>query len=147
MPAVHPAVLLQHIRRLAGGPSAGELSDRDLLRLYTTRRDEGAFAALVQRHGPMVWHVCCRLLRQEQDAEDVYQATFLVLARKAAGICWQESIAGWLYGVATRLALKTRSRVARRAAPIPAVQEVAADPLEAITGRELLGGETRPRPL
>ena len=66
MPAVHPAAVLQHLRRLAGGPPAGEVSDRELLGRYSARRDEGAFAAVVQRHGAMVWRACRRLLRQEQ---------------------------------------------------------------------------------
>jgi RNA polymerase sigma factor (sigma-70 family) len=138
MPATHPAVLLHHIRRLAGGPPAGELSDRELLRRYTARRDEGAFAALVQRHGAMVWRTCRRLLHRNQDAEDVYQATFLVLARKAAGPGWQESIAGWLYAVATRLARKARCDAARRQAPVALPAQLAADPLANISGRELL---------
>jgi RNA polymerase sigma factor (sigma-70 family) len=136
MPAADPAVLVQHIRRLAGAP-AGEASDRDLLRHYADRRDERAFAALVRRHGPMVWRACRRLLRQEQDAEDVYQATFLVLARKADAQPWQDSVAGWLYGVAVRLAHKARCRAARRPVAAGAVG-VVADPLDSLSGRELL---------
>jgi RNA polymerase sigma factor (sigma-70 family) len=135
MPA-DAAVLVQHIRRLAGGPAA-EVSDRELLRHYTARRDEAAFAALVRRHGPMVWRACRRLLRQEQDAEDVYQATFLVLAKKADAQQWQDSVAGWLYGVAVRLAHKARCRAARRPAAVGAAG-VAADPLDSLSGRELL---------
>jgi RNA polymerase sigma factor (sigma-70 family) len=136
MPAVYPAALLHHLRRLTGG-AGGEPTDRDLLCRYAARRDADAFAALVRRHGPMVWRACRRLLRQEQDAEDVYQATFLVLARKAAATGWQESVAGWLYAVATRLARKARSQAARHPAAIGAGAETA-DPLEAMSGRELL---------
>jgi RNA polymerase sigma factor (sigma-70 family) len=137
MPAADAAVIVQHIRRLAGGPSVGEASDRELLRHYTDRHDEAAFAALVRRHGPMVWRACRRLLRQEQDAEDVYQATFLVLAKKADAQQWQDSVAGWLYGVAVRLAHKARCRATRRFAAVGAAG-VVADPLDHLSGRELL---------
>src|SRR5262245_16767257 len=109
-----PETLLQPVRRLLESHGTSHLSDRELLHRFTTRRDEAAFAALVERHGSMVLGVCRRLLRREQDAEDVFQATFLVLARKAARLRWQESISNWLYGVARRLALKARVKLARR---------------------------------
>jgi RNA polymerase sigma factor (sigma-70 family) len=109
-----PRTLLRHIRHLAGPCATAELSDRDLLERFAGRRDEAAFAALVQRRGPLVLQVCRRLLRQEQDAEDVFQATFLVLAKKAGAIRWRDSIAPWLYGVAYRLALKARAEAVRR---------------------------------
>jgi RNA polymerase sigma factor (sigma-70 family) len=137
MPATYPAALLQHIRCLAGGATTAEPSDCELLRCYSSRRDEDAFTTLMKRHGPMVWRACRRLLSHEQDAEDVYQATFVVLARKAAGSDWSESIAGWLHAVATRLARKARCQAARR--PIPAASSAdSANPLDAMTGRELL---------
>ena len=79
-------------------------------------RDEEAFAALVHRHGPMVLRVCRSVLGHEQDAEDGFQATFLVLARKAAALSWQESIAGWLYETARRLA-REAARIACSASP------------------------------
>ena len=106
--------LLRHIRHVAGPCAPAKLSDRDLLERFAGRREEAAFAALVQRHGPLVLHVCRRLLRHEQDAEDVFQATFLVLARKAGAVRWRDSIASWLHAVAYRLALKARVEYARR---------------------------------
>jgi hypothetical protein len=78
--------VLRHIRTLAGPPATTALTDSQLLRAFAGHHDEAAFEALVQRHGPLVLSVCRRVLRQEQDAEDAFQATFLVLARKAASI-------------------------------------------------------------
>src|SRR5262249_2302063 len=78
------------------------------------RRDERVCEPLLKRHGPVVWGVCRRALRDGHDAEDVFQATFLVLAQKAGSIRQQTSLAGWLHGVASRLALKARARSARR---------------------------------
>src|SRR5439155_15875563 len=76
--------------------------------------DENAFAALVRRHGALVLSVGQRILQQNQDAEDVFQATFLVLARKAASVRWRESVANWLYAVAHRLALEAKGDACRR---------------------------------
>src|SRR5437867_4381288 len=84
-------------------------TDQDLLDRFARHRDEAAFADLVRRHGPMVLGVCRRVLRHEQDAEDVFQAAFLVLVRKAESIRRQESVGGWLYRVAYRLALRARA--------------------------------------
>jgi len=106
--------LLRHINHLAGPCAAAELSDRDLLERFANCREEAAFAALVRRHGPLVLHVCRRLLRQEQDAEDVFQAAFFVLAKKAKSVRWHGSVAPWLHAVAHRLALKARSEAVRR---------------------------------
>ena|SRR2546428_7844774 len=86
--------LLRHIHKLAGEApdSTRRLSDRQLLDDFTTRHDETAFAALVARHGPMVLRVCRRVLNQEQDAEDAFQATFLVLARNTGSIRKREAL-------------------------------------------------------
>jgi RNA polymerase sigma factor (sigma-70 family) len=89
-------------------------TDAELLTCFLANRDEAAAAALVQRHGPMVWGVCRRMLRHVQDAEDAFQATFLVLVRKAASIVPRERVANWLYGVAHHIALKARALAARR---------------------------------
>jgi RNA polymerase sigma factor (sigma-70 family) len=106
--------LLRHIRHVAFQLDAGELTDGQLLERFLSRREETAFAALVRRHGPMVPGVCRRVLRSDHDAEDAFQATFLVLIRKAASILPRELVGHWLYGVAYRTALKARSMSARR---------------------------------
>jgi RNA polymerase sigma factor (sigma-70 family) len=106
--------LLRDAQRSLGAPPAGGLSDRQLLEHFARRRDTDAFAALVRRHAALVYGVGWRLLRRDQDAEDVFQATFLVLARKAGAVRWRDSVANWLYGVARRLALKARSAARRR---------------------------------
>jgi RNA polymerase sigma factor (sigma-70 family) len=90
------------------------LSDGKLLERFVRRREEASFAALVRRHGPMVLAVCRRLLRHNQDAEDSFQATFLVLSKKAHRLRRPELLANWLYGVAYRTALHARQRAARR---------------------------------
>jgi RNA polymerase sigma-70 factor (ECF subfamily) len=89
------------------------LTDRQLLERFVARREQAAFEALVQRHGPAVLGICRRELACEQDAEDVFQATFLVLARRAALIPWRESIGHWLQAVARRLALRARCSAGR----------------------------------
>jgi RNA polymerase sigma factor (sigma-70 family) len=106
--------VLHHLRRLAGAPRPGESTDAQLLQRFARKRDEAAFALLVQRHGPMVLGVCRRVLGNSHDAEDAFQATFLILARKAAAVGWRDSVAAWLYTVAYRLALRVRSHAARR---------------------------------
>jgi RNA polymerase sigma factor (sigma-70 family) len=90
--------------------------DCELLRRFARERDEEAFAGLVRRHGPLVLGVCRRLLQHEQDAEDVFQATFLVLARRASSIRKREAVGSWLYGVARRLALQAQADAVRRQA-------------------------------
>ena len=105
--------LLRHLRGLAL-PGAGQLPDRELLQRFASDRDGAAFEELVRRHGPMVLRVCRRILREEHDAEDAFQATFLVLARKAGLLQRQESVGNWLYGVASRLALRARADAAGR---------------------------------
>jgi RNA polymerase sigma factor (sigma-70 family) len=129
--------LVRHICRLVGGDFPGQGSDGDLLRRYAAGHDEAAFAALVQRHGPMVWKACRRALCDHHDAEDVFQATFLVLARKAGAVHWRDSVAGWLYAVALRLAAKARCQAARRPLAAP-VEPAAPDPVAALSARDLL---------
>jgi RNA polymerase sigma-70 factor (ECF subfamily) len=94
----------------------GGLSDGELLECFIACREEAAFEALVRRHGPMVLGVCRRVLGHGHDAEDAFQATFLVLVRKAASIVPRELVGSWLYGVAYRTALKAKAAIARRRA-------------------------------
>jgi RNA polymerase sigma factor (sigma-70 family) len=109
--------LLHYLRRLGSeGTDAAEDGDPHLLRRFATRGDEAAFTALVRRHGPMVWSVCSRLLPQTPDVEDAFQATFLVLVRKAHAIRKPELLGPWLYGVAWRVADKVRRAAGRRRA-------------------------------
>jgi RNA polymerase sigma factor (sigma-70 family) len=106
--------LLHHLHKLAGGPCAPHGTDRQLVDAFAARRDETAFATLVARHGPMVLRVCRRVLNHEHDAEDAFQATFLVLAKNIASIRRREALAGWLHGVAYRTAMKAKRSAARR---------------------------------
>src|SRR5262249_27321107 len=131
--------VLRHLRELIAANTAVPQPDGELLEQYAARHDEAAFAALVRRHGPLVWSVCRRLLRDGPDAEDAFQATFLVLARAAGSVRKQGSLASWLYGVAYRTAAQARRRAAaRRRHELRADRRPPADPLEEITGRELL---------
>ena len=107
--------LVRQLRKLVAGQAANNLSDRELLEHFVAQRDQAAFAALVRRHGPMVFGVCRRVLHHVQDAEDAFQATFLVLARKAASIRKLESVGSFLHGVAHRVAAKARAQTIRRA--------------------------------
>jgi len=106
--------VLQHLRRAALLRDGAGLTDGQLLEDYLRRREEAALAALVRRHGPMVWGVCRRVLRNYHDAEDAFQATFLVLVRKAASVVPREMVVNWLYGVAHQTALKARATTAKR---------------------------------
>jgi len=102
------------LRRLVDRATLAERSDRELLGQFRDNGDEEAFALLVRRHAGLVLGVCQRVLGNMQDAEDAFQATFLVLARKAGAVAWQENIKNWLHGVAHRVALKARRRNLRR---------------------------------
>src|SRR5215207_6475624 len=106
--------VLGSLRRRALLHDSAGLGDGELLERFIGRRDEAAFEALVWRHGPMVLGVCRRVLRNEADAEDAFQDTFLVLVRKAAAVVPRELVANWLYGVARQTALKARATVAKR---------------------------------
>ncbi len=116
MASVQQSPVLRHLRELRNTGALAAASDAELLRGFLVRHEEAAFAVLVRRHGPMVLGVSRRVLRQAQDAEDVFQATFLLLARKAGSIRKPESVGGWLHGVAHRLALRTRTQDSRRQA-------------------------------
>jgi RNA polymerase sigma factor (sigma-70 family) len=106
--------LLRHIEHLAAHDGTRQRTDRELLDDFAAGRDEAAFAALVARHGPMVLRVCRRVLHHEQDAEDAFQAAFLVLARGVASIRDRGALASFLHGVAFRTAMKARRSAARR---------------------------------
>jgi RNA polymerase sigma factor (sigma-70 family) len=112
MAASQMTMVIQHLRRVL--PDGAGLTDEQLLVDYISSRDEAALAALVRRHGPMVWGVCSRVLRNHHDAEDAFQATFLVLVRRAASIASRGLLANWLYGVAHQTALKARATAAKR---------------------------------
>ncbi len=114
MTRVQLAPVLRHIRKLAGADPAQELSDTQLLKRFAAGREENAFAALVKRHSRLVWSVCWHVLRHQQDAEDAFQATFLLLARQAGSIRQTEAVGSWLYRVAYRVATKARMAMARR---------------------------------
>src|SRR5205823_6469758 len=115
MPTGPLSAVIQHL--LADvAPAAGGMTDGELLARFLRSRDEDALAALVQRHGPMVWGVCRRLLHSHHDAEDAFQATFLVLLRKAASVVPREMVSNWLYGVAHQTARKARATAAKRRA-------------------------------
>jgi RNA polymerase sigma factor (sigma-70 family) len=96
--------------------TVGGLSDSRLLDRFMSQREEVVFEAIIQRHGPMVWGVCRRVLRDHHDAEDAFQATFLVLARKAASVMPREKLGNWLYGVAYQTAMKARATTSKRRA-------------------------------
>ena len=106
--------ILQQLRSTVFRLDGAGLTDGELLECFITEREDAAFAALVRRHGPMVWGVCRRILPSHHDAEDAFQATFLVLVRKAASVVPREKVANWLYGVAHQTALNTRAAAARR---------------------------------
>jgi RNA polymerase sigma factor (sigma-70 family) len=104
----------KHLQILFSAGAVGDLTDGELLEGFVARRDEGAFEALVERHGPMVLQICRGVLADPNDAQDAFQATFLVLVRKAGSIRKRESVASWLFGVAGRVAARVRADAARR---------------------------------
>jgi RNA polymerase sigma factor (sigma-70 family) len=107
---------LRHFRTLYQLGAAGSLTDAQLIERFVARQEDAAFEALVMRHGPMVLGICRRVLPDRHDAEDAFQATFLVLVRRAGSIARPELLGNWLYGVAYRTAMEARTRSARRRA-------------------------------
>src|SRR6516225_2559086 len=111
------AKLSTFLRRLTRGMVAetmADQSDRELVERFLAGQGEAVFEAIVRRHGPMVYRVCWRVLQHHQDAEDAFQATFLVLAQRLRTVRKHASLASWLHGVAYRVALKAKSAAAIR---------------------------------
>ncbi len=129
--------LVRHLRRLTGRPDAS-VPDAELLHRFVAAGDEAAFELLLWRHGPMVRGVCQRMLRHTQDAEDAFQATFLTLLRKAGSISHCESLAGWLYRVAYRVALRAQDVAARQPKRLPPHSDAPApEPISDLIWRDL----------
>jgi RNA polymerase sigma factor (sigma-70 family) len=138
------SVSLQHLGRTLAARDLAGLSDAELVGRFAERRDEAAFTALVRRYGGVVFGVCRRVLRHEQDAEDAFQAAFLVLARKAASVRRAGEVGNWLYGVAYNVARKAKAMRHRRelkeraaAQPRRDTPAVLPDDLREILDREL----------
>jgi RNA polymerase sigma factor (sigma-70 family) len=135
----HGAVL-RHIHRIFGAGTVSGMSEGELLERFVSCRDEAAFEALVVRHGPMVLGVCRQVLRDPDAAEDAFQATFLILVRKAGTLRRRELLGNWLYGVAYRVALRARAEGARRRQrERPGGEERAVEP-----ARETMPDDLRP---
>jgi RNA polymerase sigma factor (sigma-70 family) len=139
MANAHLRPVIHYLRKLALRSPPEERGDDELLHRFVDSRDEAAFAALVHRHGPMVFSLCRRVLRDAHEAEDCLQAVFLVLARKAAALLKPERLASWLYGVAYRTALKARTRSARRRK-----REIPLVDLPIVRNEDRIGQELRP---
>src|SRR5947209_2361714 len=130
--------VVRYLRKITFREGGDSFTDGDLLEAFLTRRDEAAFEALLRRHGPMVLGVCRRVLDDADSADDAFQATFLVLARKAESIRKRPSVGSWLFGVAFRTALKARASAVRRRIHERAIMHPATtDPREEIVWREL----------
>src|SRR4051812_13850572 len=106
--------VIRHLRQAVLRQNGVGRTDGQLLASFIDQKDETAFEAMVRRHGPMVFGVCRRIVRNHHDAEDAFQATFLVLARKASSVRPREMVANWLHGVALRTAMKAKALTAKR---------------------------------
>lgn len=139
MAAIRIHALVEHLSRSGG--AAADLTDAQLLDRYAHHQDQAAFEVLVWRHGTMVLNTCQRLLRDTHEAQDAFQATFLILARKAASIGKSGTVGAWLYQVAYRVALRAKARVRRQRGLPPDVDQrlpaLDGDPSEAATWQEL----------
>jgi len=111
-----PSGFLRRVRSALLTREGCGLTDAQLLACFTERRDPAAFEALLRRHGPMVLGVCRRILGDSHDADDAFQAVFLIFVRKANSIVLRETVGGWLYGVAYRTATAARNKRGRRRA-------------------------------
>jgi RNA polymerase sigma factor (sigma-70 family) len=137
------ASLAASFAKVAGRPYAGVETDRELIARFHQTRDEAAFKALVDKHGPMVLGVCQRKLRDAHSADDAFQATFLILAKKAGAVRWHENLAGWLYRVAMHVCAKAHTKLSRHAAQpmleadAVAKEEAPASDLSAVLDQEL----------
>jgi RNA polymerase sigma factor (sigma-70 family) len=138
MPTDRPHPAVRYARRLLARADPAAPSDAELLGRFADGRDEDAFAALLDRHGPMVLGVCRRVAADPDDADDAFQATFLVLARRAKSVRRRDAVAGWLYAVAVRVAQDARDRAARRRA-----RERRADPPPPTPPPDPTGAELR----
>src|SRR5438045_4525997 len=122
MPGGSLRKVLTRLQEAVRPVGAAPASDAHLLERWAVQRDEAAFELILRRHGPMVFDVCRRLLGRRQDAEDAFQATFLILVAKAGSIGKRGSLASWLYKIAVRVAWRSRGRSARH--PVLAGQEL-----------------------
>jgi RNA polymerase sigma factor (sigma-70 family) len=136
MPDAPLRPVIAQLRRQAGAAEGISCTDRQLLERFTSTRDETAFEALVYRHAPMVLGACRRLLSNPADAEDAFQATFLVLVRKAGGLSDPNRLGAWLHGVACRTAREARRQRARRASREKQVEQLPEPPAPAEGGRD-----------
>jgi RNA polymerase sigma factor (sigma-70 family) len=131
--------VVQRLTRAAARSELAATSDAELLRRYRTNGDEVAFAALVERHGPLVLGVCRRIMRDAHAAEDAFQAVFLTLARNARSVRRPEALPAWLFVAARRISLRAGARLSRQHTAKPHDRPVAqTDPLDRLSARELL---------
>ncbi len=139
MASVKSGGILRQLQRLLGGGSVAGLGEGQLLERFIALRDEAAFEAIIARHGPMVLGVCRRVLRDPNDADDAFQATFLILVKKAGAIKDADHLGPWLYGVAQRVAVKARAVASRRLArerPSALVEEASVELFDETDRRE-----------